>query len=210
MADRTYVVDFDGTLAMADLGTALCRDLAVEGWFDAFAPWQRGEISLAEAQRRAWSYFRVPQRVATAHLEHYAELRSGATEFIDRCRARGDRLVLASGGFGFYIEVLLASHLDAFAERYHNDLTFGPQGALPVFVHQGELGCEHCAVCKGLVCDREAERGADVIFIGDGHSDRCALGRASTVYAVRGKALSVRAARLGAAVVEFESFDEIP
>ena len=54
-----WVVDFDGTLALHDVGDELCDSFADPAWRDVGAAWRRGELTLPEAQRRMWASVRV-------------------------------------------------------------------------------------------------------------------------------------------------------
>ena len=47
------------------------------------------------------------------------------------------------------------------------------------------------------------------MFIGDGASDRCAIGRADRIFAVRGSLLARTCAARGVAHVDFDDFAEI-
>jgi 2-hydroxy-3-keto-5-methylthiopentenyl-1-phosphate phosphatase len=115
---------------------------------------------------------------------------------------------LASGGFDFYIEALLGPRLGVFERRYFNATRF-IEGRIEVDFPHAELACGRCAVCKGKVCDLARATGRPTLFIGDGASDRCAIGRADTIFAVRGSLLERVCAERGAECQTFESFEEI-
>jgi len=73
----------------------------------------------------------------------------------------------------------------------------------------GDLACGRCAVCKGLVCDRARADGRRVIFVGDGASDRCAIGRADVLCAVRGSLLERACRERHTPHVPFDTLDEV-
>src|SRR5205823_2285092 len=104
-------------------------------------------------------------------------------------QARGVELWLASGGFDFYIEALLGERLARFERALFNRVRFEEDRLLVEFPHEA-MACGRCAVCKGRVCDLARAAGRRVLFAGDGWSDRCVLGRADAVFAVRGGALA--------------------
>ena len=123
-------------------------------------------------------------------------------------RRAGAAVWLASGGFDFYIEALLDGRLDAFERRYFNTTRF-VDGRIEVdFPHAG-LACGRCAVCKGKVCDEARATGRPVVFIGDGSSDRCAIGRADRLFDVRDSMLERVCDERGAACVPFEDLSEV-
>ena len=201
-----FIFDFDGTLVTRDVGDDLCDRFADPSWRDIDAAWERRELSLHQAQRRTWALVKADEDELLAWVREHVRLRSGLDSLLDRLAARGARLVLASGGFGFYIEAVLHERLRRFEALFYNRATFDRGSVSVDFPHLGTLGCDLCPVCKGRVCDRFGEGGARVTFIGDGTSDRCAIGRADRLFAVRGSKLA-RAA--GPDAIEFESFDEI-
>src|SRR5262249_14844413 len=134
-------------------------------------------------------------------------LRPGLDAFLDACR--GTELVLASGGFDFYIEAILGEQrLARFAAVFANAGVVENGGVRVSFPHRERLGCGLCAVCKGRICDERRTAGRCVIFVGDGTSDRCAIGRADRLFAVRGSKLAVACRVAAAPAVEFDTLAE--
>jgi 2,3-diketo-5-methylthio-1-phosphopentane phosphatase len=203
-----FVLDFDGTLTTSDVGDDLCDRFAPPSWRDIDAAWVRGELSLPEAQRRMWALARATRDEALGAARDLGRLRPGLDALVAGACARGDELWLASGGFDFYIEGLVGDRLAAFARGYWNRMRFDGDRMVAEFPLE-ELACARCAVCKGRVCDLARATGARVVFVGDGHSDRCALGRADAVFAVRGSHLAREARERGAPAIEFDRLDEL-
>jgi 2,3-diketo-5-methylthio-1-phosphopentane phosphatase len=209
MHDEILVVDFDGTLACLDVGDELCDRFADPGWRELDLRWERREISLPDAQREMWATIDAPAEEIRAYLRECGGLRDGLDELIALAERRGSQLWLASGGFDFYIEALLGPRLARFHRVYANRAVLGGRGVEVSFPHRAALGCELCAVCKGRVVDEARRAGRRVLFIGDGTSDRCAIGRADRLFAVRGGKLAAGCRAAGAACVEFDSFHEV-
>jgi len=188
------VIDFDGTIAEIDVGDAICERFAPPAWRQVDQRWTRGEISLPEAQRQMWALVRGTRAQMQDYAREAATFRSGLAVLLGAARDRGYRVVVASGGFDFYIEAALSrikAEVGVSMDAVHcNGARFENGGMIPVFSGAEDLGCPTCAVCKGTVCDRErASSGGRVVFVGDGHSDRCAIGRADAIAAVQGEAL---------------------
>ena len=202
------VLDFDGTVTQKDIGDEICDRFAPPVWRDIDAAWVRNEISLPEAQRRMWGQARAERPEALAYARHIGHLRPGLDALMEAARRAGATLWLASGGFDFYIEALLGPRLGAFERRYFNVTRF-IDGRIEVDFPHGELACGRCAVCKGKVCDAARATGRPTLFIGDGASDRCAIGRADRVFAVRGSLLARACEERGADYVAFDDFGEI-
>jgi 2-hydroxy-3-keto-5-methylthiopentenyl-1-phosphate phosphatase len=208
------VIDFDGTIALADVGDAICDHFAPPAWRDIDQAWLRGELSLPEAQRRMWALARATQEQMETYAHTVGALRPGLSDLLDAARARGYRVLLASGGFDFYIRPLLGPLAGSFDQLICNGASFDGDRISLAF-YEG-LACSSCAVCKGRVCERELTRGARrVVFVGDGSSDRCVLACASlaqrkppadAIAAVRGARLEQ--ACLAAAVPHL-AFDDL-
>ena len=59
------------------------------------------------------------------------------------------------------------------------------------------------------MCDEGHRHFDRIVFAGDGTSDRCAIGRADVLCAVRGSLLAAEAGERGAAYLPFDRLDEI-
>ncbi|MBS2027074.1 MAG: HAD-IB family phosphatase [Deltaproteobacteria bacterium] len=205
MPAPSLILDFDGTLTMVDVGDALCARFADPEWLEIDHRYARGEMSLPDAQRLMWGLFRANREQACAYALEIGKLRPGVDALLDRAQSLGYTLRLASGGFDFYIEAILGpERLARFASVHANSARFVSNAVEPLFAEG--LGCVRCAVCKGNVVDRY---GASSIFVGDGHSDTCVIGRASQVFAVRDGKLHREALARQAAVTPFADLTEV-
>ncbi len=204
------VLDFDGTVTQKDIGDEVCDRFAPPIWRDIDAAWVRREISLPEAQRRMWALARCQRQEAVDYARQIGHLRAGLDRFLDAVLLCGGRLWLASGGFDFYVEAILAKRLQKFERAFFNRTRFADGKIEVEFPHSG-LACSFCAVCKGLVCDqaRQTYPEREIIFVGDGASDRCAVGRADRLFAVRGSLLEKSCREVDAPYVAFDGLDEL-
>lgn len=202
------VLDFDGTVTQKDIGDEICDRFAPPVWRDIDAAWVRNEISLPEAQRRMWGLARAERPEALAYARAVGHLRPGLDALLATARQAGATLWLASGGFDFYIEALLGARLGAFERSYFNATRF-IEGRIEVDFPHGELACGRCAVCKGKVCDAARATGRPTMFVGDGASDRCAIGRADRIFAVRDSLLARACDERGIEHVAFDDFAEV-
>ncbi|HEX2571570.1 MAG TPA: HAD-IB family phosphatase [Polyangia bacterium] len=202
------VLDFDGTLTDVDVGDAVCDRFAPPAWREIDKRWERREISLPEAQRGMWGLVRATREQALAGAREVGHLRPGLESLLGKAEGLGAEVWLASGGFDFYIEALLGEQRGRFARAYYNATRFEGDQLTVEFPHAA-LACSSCAVCKGKVCDLARERGGPIVFVGDGHSDRCVIGRADRIAAVRGSHLARWCREHGVAVLEFDRLDEV-
>jgi 2-hydroxy-3-keto-5-methylthiopentenyl-1-phosphate phosphatase len=209
MGPEALVLDFDGTITLVDAGDLVCDRFAPPGWRALDRRWQRGELSLAAMQQAVWPQVRGTQAEILAFVRERASFRPGLDALLAAARARAIAVTIASGGFDFYIRVLLGERLRDLA-LYCNRGLFSGDGIRIEHSHLGTLSCERCAVCKGRVIERLRKGGAaSVTFAGDGHSDRCAAPAADARWAVRGSPFERACRELGLACRSFEDLSQI-
>ncbi len=209
MSVPLLVCDFDGTLALQDVGDALCRRLADPSWTTWEEAWHRREVSLPEAQRHMWETVRASEAELLAVAREVGALRPGAADLLDAHDAGRIELVLASGGFRFYIEALLGPRWDH-VRLYANELEARATGAVCLFPHT-ELHSALYAVDKSKVIARH--RGEDsnrrVIFVGDGSSDVSVTDTDAEIFAVKDRALALACNDAGRTYVPIETFQPV-
>lgn len=203
------LLDFDGTIALKDVGDELCDAFAPPRWKDIDDQWHRGELTLDAAQRQMWAMVRASPADFDAVTRRVGTLRPGFSALLERARLDGWRLFIASGGFDRYIALILGPLIDHFDTVWSNRLRLEAGGVQVEFPHSATLNCGQCAVCKGVITQRLQRQGYRVVFCGDGSNDRCTIGRADRLFAVAGSRLAAEAQRLNADVVLFDSFEQV-
>jgi 2,3-diketo-5-methylthio-1-phosphopentane phosphatase len=195
---RTIVVDYDGTITEEDLLqriSVLFGDPAVVSEVEEAL--REGRISLREEITREYVPVRAPLEEVVEWVLEHVRIRPGFREFVDLAAERGWRVVVLSSGFAELIRPTLERDgIDV--EILANSVVVEPSGWRVIWREQTT-----CAVC-GEECKRGALPGdGEVVYIGDGISDRCAALASDRVFATRGLAryLEDRA-------VEFERFDD--
>jgi 2,3-diketo-5-methylthio-1-phosphopentane phosphatase len=204
------VLDFDGTICERDIGDEIADRFGPPGWRDLDRRVAAGEMTLLDMQRRVWPQVRGAREEVLAFVDEVARFRPGFEALVGVAAARGAPLVVASGGFDFYIERVLArlGPLRAAIEVVSNRAVFGRGGIEVDFPHRGR-GCGRCAVCKGAVVEGFRAAGRRTIFCGDGGSDGCAAGRADLLFAVEGSPLARQCEARGVPHRTFASFEEV-
>jgi 2,3-diketo-5-methylthio-1-phosphopentane phosphatase len=205
---HTWVLDFDGTIVSSDIGDELCDRFAPAEWLEIDQRWERRELSLPEAQRQMWALTHADQSSMVSAALEMATIRNGFNALLDLAEDRGARLILASGGFDFYIGPILGGALERFEATFFNTGQWTGGKLTLGFPNAEKSGCSSCAVCKGRVCATYAERGP-VTFFGDGTSDRCAIGVADRIAAVQNSKLAGYCKDAGVEVMEFSAFSEL-
>ena len=177
------VVDFDGTITERDPLVRIVQAQAPELFEQVEADLDAGRITLRECIRREFEAVRGEHDQIVAEAVSRARVRAGFAELVTAAQAAGDRVVVVSSGFESIIKPVLAKAGVPPVEVVAHDVRFGPGGSLVEFRHG-----HSCAVC-----DQECKRSvvealrddADVVYIGDGYSDRCAALAADRVFARR-------------------------
>lgn len=209
-APTALVLDFDGTMVLRDIGDEVMDRFGPPGWRALDKLLGEGKISLLDMQRRLWPEVRGREDAILAWIDERAELRPGLEGLLARAAAGEARVVVASGGFDFYIRRVLA-RLGRVAEGIEVIANRGAfrDGALVVDFPHAAASCGRCSVCKGWAIGRLAAEGFRTVFCGDGGSDCCAAGRADALFAVAGSRLARYCAAQGAAHTPFTSFEEV-
>ncbi len=170
------VTDFDGTLFEQDMGHVLCDRFAGPAWREINGRLYTGELDLPEAQRQMWGLMEVSLEELVATALEAGRMRLGG-DALFRAAADGRcELVVASGGFDFYVQALLGDRVGVLSALYCNHLSVLDNRPTPEFPHS-DLRCGRCAICKAQVVARHrGTSGRRVIFCGDGFSDCCVAG----------------------------------
>jgi 2-hydroxy-3-keto-5-methylthiopentenyl-1-phosphate phosphatase len=182
---RAVVLDFDGTVTEEDMLDRICREFGDPAVYDQVeAAFERGEIRLVDDIERKLAAVRAPLEVVVEWLRDESRIRPGFAELAALAGARGWRLVIVTSSFHELVEPVLGE-LTADVEIVANHLHPRPDGWRVQFVFGDP--CETCGEpCKrGLV---ERLGAAEIVYVGDGYSDRCAAQAAARVFATAGLA----------------------
>lgn len=183
---RTLVVDFDGTVTEHDILQTLAfryGDPEVVGRLDRAL--DEGRITLREEITEEYATVRAPLCEVVEHVVQNTRVRPGFREVVELARERGWRFVIVSSGFHELIEPILARE-GVEVELHANRVDPDPAGWRVAWRYDAD-----CDVC-GQSCKRSLVReiGADgeIVYVGDGYSDRCAAEFSDRVFATRGLA----------------------
>jgi len=202
LSQRTLVVDFDGTITQEDVLDEIARTFGDdEVYREVDEALDRNGITLHEVLRREFEPVRAPLGEVLEWVHANASIRPGFRELVELARARGWRVVVVSSGFRQLIEPMLERAGIQGLELVSNEVDPDPEGWRITFFDESR-----CEVC-GEACKRTTVRsmvdGGEVVYVGDGYSDRCAAEDADLVFARRG--LAAYLAKRG---VPFEPFDD--
>lgn len=186
MALRLFV-DFDGTVARADVGNTFFRTFGGERCTELVRAYRAGEISAEECFRRELDNIGSARPAALEAFVQAQEITPGFPALVQFCRTHAIECTIVSDGLDFYIRGMLArmglDDLPVFSNMlvWHQDGDGCVRGSI-TFPH-ANAECERCGCCKrNIVLNGSGEE--DVIaYVGDGYSDRCPVEFADIVFA---------------------------
>lgn len=179
---RSVVLDYDGTITETDV---LDR-AAVE--FGDPAVYQQvedglhaGRLRLREVITREFAPVTAPVDEVVAWVLETTTVRPGFADFVRRAQADAWRVHIVSSGFHELIEPVLERE-GVQVELHANRVDARPEGWVVDWRYP-----DHCEVC-GESCKRSTLPPGDVVYVGDGYSDRCAALASDRVFATAGLA----------------------
>jgi 2-hydroxy-3-keto-5-methylthiopentenyl-1-phosphate phosphatase len=179
-----YLCDFDGTVSPHDIGASLVRRYTrgrEHELHQALARWKAGEIGHRELTEMECRGMTVTREEALGFTVGFS-LDPEFAPFARAARARGDRVMVVSEGFDFYIEQQLDAAGLGEIPWAANHARFEGESLVPEFPHH-DPSCRVCGNCKGRHVRAQQAEGRRVVFVGDGLSDRCGARAADVVVA---------------------------
>jgi 2,3-diketo-5-methylthio-1-phosphopentane phosphatase len=183
---RILVVDFDGTVTEIDLLDTIASRFGdpvvyqeVEDGLD------EGRMPLREVITREFAPVRKPlQEIVDWELEN-VRIRPGFHRLVELAEERGWRFHIVSSGFHELIEPILERE-GVDVELHANRVDPDPGGWRVQWRYADD--CEVCGEsCKRSIV-REFAQDDEIVYVGDGYSDRCAAEASDRVFATRGLA----------------------
>lgn len=186
MSARTIVVDFDGTVTQEDLlDTIASRFGDPEVYREVDEGLDEGRLTLREVITREYEPVRRPLEEIVAWELENVSIRPGFRELVQLAKSEGWRFVIVSSGFHELIEPIL-EHEGVAVELHANRVDPRPEGWKVLW--QYDETCDSCGEsCKRSIVQEFAGDG-ELVYVGDGYSDRCAAEASDRVFATKGLA----------------------
>lgn len=202
------VVDFDGTACLHDVAEHLLRAFAPGDWKPLDEAWERGALGSQEVVAAQSAMLDADRRTLLGFVRKHCEVDPTFAPFVAWAHDHGIEVVVASDGFGFYIEPLLAAAGVPRIPVVTNEQIWNHEdrpGGLR-FVHR-HPECIGCGTCKmQAVLDRRRPDAA-VAFVGEGSSDRYGALFADVTFAKL--ELVAHCERDGVPFVPWTDFDDV-
>lgn len=209
MVKTVVLSDFDGTIALDDVLDEVFARYADPQYHQIVAQWDRREIDTPEALERCFSLLRA----TPAELNRYFDsvpIEPAFPAFLRLCRERGYDFHILSDGLTWYIERILNRYDLGSIPIFANIVSFNGSEAHFSYPWRNR-DCEPCGgvcgTCKRDIVLSFKRKGAQVIYIGDGLSDRYSAMEADMVFAKR--RLREHLLATGQPFVPFCDFDDI-
>jgi 2-hydroxy-3-keto-5-methylthiopentenyl-1-phosphate phosphatase len=178
----SIVLDFDGTITESDLLDRAAMEFGdPEVYQEVEDGLDEGRLPLREVITLEFAPVTAPLPEVIAWILEHADIRPGFVECVSRARAAGWEVKIVSSGFHELIEPLLEQE-GVHVALHANRLDPRPDGWRVEWRYPDD--CPEC----GESCKRALLPEGEVVYVGDGYSDRCAALAADRVFAMAGLA----------------------
>ena len=204
----TYFVDFDGTITLTDTCALMVKSCAKDGWKELNDRWEKGELSTREVARKTFELFDCSYE-DIIELMQTVEIDPHFREFVLRAERAGCEIYILSDGYDRLIDFILKREGLDHLPTYSNVMVVEETDAGTVFdinLPHYNPACGSCGTCKTTLL-KEFSGEDEIIYIGDGYSDRCPIKYSDVVYAK--DKLHRIAEDSGVGAVKVEGFDDI-
>jgi 2-hydroxy-3-keto-5-methylthiopentenyl-1-phosphate phosphatase len=179
---QSVVLDFDGTVTESDLLDRIALEFGDPTVYrEVEEALHEGRLPLRDVIVREFRPVTAPLEEVVDWALGEAKVRRGFAEFVRDAQAAGWDIHVVSSGFHELIEPVLARE-GVDVEVHANRVDARPDGWRVEWRYPDD-----CEVC-GESCKRSLLPRGEVVYVGDGYSDRCAALAADRVFATSGLA----------------------
>lgn len=207
LSNRPIIVqsDFDGTVTKQDVSFLLLDTFGDSAWRSYFNLYHKGEISVNEFNRLAFSTIKEARPVLEKFVRGLNVLRPGLVDLVNYCNAQDIPLVIVSNGLDFYIETLLKQAGINELEVHSARAEFTPAGI--VTTYQGPNGESLDSGFKEAYTRHLLNKGYYIVYMGNGPSDIASAMLADRVFAT--ESLEEHCERVGISYTSFNDLKQV-
>ncbi len=166
-------IDFDGTIAVQDVGNRLFTAFSGGRNYDIVERWKRREVTSVVCLTKEAELISASRSELVDFVSQF-EIDEGFGGLCDLCRENDIPVMVISDGLDLYIHAILDRHGFGDIPVMSNRAVF-ENGRLRIEFPQLDHSCGFCGNCKGSAIRRLTRDVDKSIFIGDGYSDLCAI-----------------------------------
>jgi len=176
--------DFDGTFVKKEVSHWLFKKFTGNRNNEIVSNWKKGVISLRQCIQSEAELVSITNDQLHRFLNGF-KLRTGADDFYQVMVKNNILFYLLSDGIDLYIDYILKKNELSEIKFFSNQASI-KNGRLQIEFPHDNYNCERCGCCKGarikdIIADQRNEY--NIIFIGDGLSDICAIEHADYIFA---------------------------
>ncbi|NMM65344.1 MtnX-like HAD-IB family phosphatase [Clostridium sp. P21] len=180
---KAFVIDFDGTITVKDVGFTIVQELSGEKWKEFNELRAQRKIGTPECSRGQWSLVNHNEEDLKNYLKKFS-LNKGFKEFLKFANKNSYKLIIASDGYDVYINEILKELTKEELENIHilcNKAVYNKGWKLS-FPYENSK-CNLCGNCKKKIVKDLKDKGYEMFYVGDGESDKCACVYADKIFA---------------------------
>ncbi|RJP78892.1 MAG: hypothetical protein C4524_05965 [Candidatus Zixiibacteriota bacterium] len=175
--------DFDGTLTSRDTLDLLLQRFAPPQWRELDAAMLSGRISEREGLKAEMALITASDEELMATLAREVRPAEGLDDLMELFRERGWPVTVVSGGLVHFAGALLRSWGYGDLPLLANSHRRNGGGGIEVVEADSPRIRERCSHCKSWHLRQALDRGATLVYIGDGLTDYCPAQLAHRRYA---------------------------
>lgn len=201
--------DFDGTISVKDVNGSIYDDFGNEKTQEIENKYRESIIGLRESLYLQYKLIGIDERTFNKYVYEKMDIDPYFFEFYDYAKDNGIKVVIISGGFINYVKILFDKNnrkldMPIYSNKLgiENGIMLPQYGEVPDCIkHYGP-----CGICKyKYIMDFKKEN--IVLYVGDGHTDRCAAESADMVFAK--ESLEKFCIESGINYIKYDTFKEV-
>lgn len=184
--NMAVLIDFDGTITDRDTNELLFEEVAAERINKLAEEYSQGKHGKLELVRLMFKEIRLTEEEYISYVLDNFKLTEGFKDFCQNLRSKEIPFAIVSGGFTNGILPFLDKYGLEDLEVYGNRLIFNDRDIDVEFYDGDNLNCcdnAPCGNCKIQRYKEFKEKRKNIVFIGDGHTDRWVSNVAELVFA---------------------------